>query len=179
MSKEVFDIVQSYNDDLQEAYENGELMDYINDHALDIEYRASSDLSYLGVEIAIALGGPSVYINTRDNRLEAYWGGDTAYSLLDSGVREELDINIMQALEREADFSGQSMSKQDYIKARLNTLADSVCPWTPKSEDSSDFNLWGISSDCRTATESPDEKSSLEKLIDLFIFHLIKTFPVD
>ena len=86
--------------------------------------------------------------------------------LANSTVREELDINIMQALEREADFSGQSMSKQDYIKARLNTLADSVCPWTPKSEDSSDFNLWGISSDCRTATESPDEKSSLEKLID-------------
>lgn len=92
MSKEVFDIVQSYNDDLQEAYENGELMDYINDHALDIEYRVSSDLSYLGVEIAIALGGPTVYINTRDNRLEAYWGGDTAYSLLDSDVREELDM---------------------------------------------------------------------------------------
>ena len=86
--------------------------------------------------------------------------------LANSTVREELDINIMQVLEREADFSGQSMSKQDYIKARLNTLADSVCPWTPKSEDSSDFNLWGISSDCRTATESPDEKSSLEKLID-------------
>ena len=86
--------------------------------------------------------------------------------LANSTVREELDINIMQALEREADFSGQSMSKQDYIKSRLNTLADSVCPWTPKSEDSSDFNLWGISSDCRTATESPDEKSSLEKLID-------------
>ena len=86
--------------------------------------------------------------------------------LANSSVREELDINIMQALEREADFSGQSMSKQDYIKSRLNTLADSVCPWTPKSEDSSDFNLWGISSDCRTATESPDEKSSLEKLID-------------
>ena len=86
--------------------------------------------------------------------------------LANSSVREELDINIMQALEREADFSGRSMSKQDYIKERLNTLADSVCPWTPKSEDSSDFNLWGISSDCRTTTEAPDEKSTLEKLID-------------
>lgn len=86
--------------------------------------------------------------------------------LANSTVREELDINIMQALEREADFSGKSMSKQDYIKDRLNTLADSVSPWTPKSEGSSDFNLWGISSNCRTATESADEKSTLEKLID-------------
>ena len=80
-------------------------------------------------------------------------------------VREELDINIMQALEREADFSGKSMSKQDYIKERLNALADSVSPWTPKSDNSSDFNVWGISSDCRTATESSNEKSTLEKLI--------------
>ena len=86
--------------------------------------------------------------------------------LANSSVREELDINIMQALEREADFSGQSMSKQEYIKERLNVLADSVCPWTPKSEDSSDFNIWGISNDCRTATESLEDKSSLEKLID-------------
>ena len=67
-------------------------MDYIDNNALDIEYTISSNMDFLGAEIAIALGGPSVYINTRDNRLEAYWGGDTAYSLLDSGVREELDI---------------------------------------------------------------------------------------
>ena len=85
--------------------------------------------------------------------------------LANASVREELDINVMQALEREADFSGYSMSKQDYIKAKLDNLSASVCPWTPKSEDSSDFNLWGISSNCRTATESPDEKSTLEKLI--------------
>ena len=67
-------------------------MDYIDNNALDIEYTISSNMDFLGAEIAIALGGPSVYINTRDNRLEAYWGGDTAYSLLDSGVREERDI---------------------------------------------------------------------------------------
>lgn len=81
-------------------------------------------------------------------------------------VNEELNINVMEALEREADFNGQSSVKQDYIKGRLSELIDAVCPWTPKSEDSSDINLWGISSNCRTEIESIDEKSTLEKLID-------------
>ena len=86
--------------------------------------------------------------------------------LANNTVKETLHINIMQALEREADFNGQSMAKQAYIKDRLSYLADSVCPWTPKSEDSSDIDLWAISTNCRTATENVDEKSSLEKLID-------------
>ena len=85
--------------------------------------------------------------------------------LENSTVREELDINIMQALEREADFSGNSSNKQEYIKARLGQLVDAVCPWTPKSEESSDINIWGINDQCRTATESPDETSTLHKLI--------------
>ena len=86
--------------------------------------------------------------------------------LENSNVRENLNINVMQALEREADFNGQSMAKQTYIKERLGQLANSVSPWTPRSEDSSDIDLWGIGESCRTATESLDEKSTLEKLID-------------
>ena len=81
-------------------------------------------------------------------------------------VREELNINIIEALEKEAMYNGQSANRYDYIKGRLAELIDAVCPWTPKSEDSSDINLWGISSNCRTAIESGDDKSMLEKLIE-------------
>ena len=83
-----------------------------------------------------------------------------------TAVSEELNINIMQALEKEADFNGMSSNRHEYIKERLSDLIDSVCPWTPKSTDSSDINLWGISSNCRTVIESTEEKSNLEKLID-------------
>lgn len=86
--------------------------------------------------------------------------------LSNNTVKETLDINIMQALEKEADFNGRSMEKQVYIKERLSRLADSVCPWTPKSEDSSDIDIWAISTECRTATESTEEKSNLVKLIE-------------
>lgn len=86
--------------------------------------------------------------------------------LSNNNVREELNINVMEALEREAEFNGQSSSKQEYIKERLAELVDSVCPWAPKSENSSDVNLWGISTKCRTIIESSDGKSTLEKLIE-------------
>lgn len=81
-------------------------------------------------------------------------------------VREELNINIIEALEKEAMYNGESANRYDYIKGRLVELIDAVCPWTPKSDDSSDINLWGISSNCRTAIESGDDKSMLEKLIE-------------
>jgi len=86
--------------------------------------------------------------------------------LENNSVRETLDINIIEALECEAEFNSQSSSKQNYIKDRLCELIDSVSPWTPQSEDSSDINIWGISSNAKTQTESLKEKSSLEKLID-------------
>lgn len=87
--------------------------------------------------------------------------------LLDNNaVREKLNMNIIKALELEAEYHGQSTQKQAYIKQRLVELIDSISPWTPNSMDSSDINLWGISSNCRTALESLDEKSSLEKMIE-------------
>lgn len=91
MSKEIFETAKSYALDIEEAWQNGELMDYIDDNALDIEYTISSNMDFLGAEIAVALGGPSVYINTRDKRVEAYWGGEQGSYPLDSDLCYELD----------------------------------------------------------------------------------------
>jgi hypothetical protein len=91
MSKEIFEIAKSYALDIEEAWQNEELMDYIDEHALDIEYTISSNMDFIGAEIAVALGGPSVYINTRDKRVEAYWSGEQGYYPLDSDLCYELD----------------------------------------------------------------------------------------
>lgn len=99
MSKEVFEIAKSYALDIEEAWENEELMDYIDDHALDIEYTISSNMDFLGAEIAVALGGPSVYINTRNKRVEAYWGGEEGSYPLDSDVCDELYAMFEEAYE--------------------------------------------------------------------------------
>lgn len=91
MSKEIFETAKNYALEIEEAWQNGELIDYINDNALDIEYTISSNMDFLGADIAVALGGPSVYINTREKRVEAYWGGEEGYYLLDSDLCDELD----------------------------------------------------------------------------------------
>ena len=50
--------------------------DYLMD-ALDYTYTINSDKSYLGVKIAVSLGGPNIYINTVNKCVEGYWGDDS------------------------------------------------------------------------------------------------------
>ena len=45
--------------------------------ALDVEYTVSSNLEYRGAEIAVALGGPNLFVST-DGYVRGYWGGDRA-----------------------------------------------------------------------------------------------------
>lgn len=63
-------------DDLNVDGEPMSAMDYIFE-ALDIEYQISSDRQYLGANICVAFGGPSIYIDTRKCCVEGYWWGDT------------------------------------------------------------------------------------------------------
>lgn len=62
--------------DLKDSYNNGEMIEYINDHALDLEYILNSNRQLIGVKIYITLGGPSVWIDTRNNTLNIAWATD-------------------------------------------------------------------------------------------------------
>jgi hypothetical protein len=48
---------------------------YLSD-ALDIEYTVSSSGDYLGSQVCVTLGGPNIYIDTRNQKVQGYWGGD-------------------------------------------------------------------------------------------------------
>lgn len=48
---------------------------YLND-ALDIEYTIDANFEYVGARIAVALGGPNIYIDTRREIVQGYWGED-------------------------------------------------------------------------------------------------------
>lgn len=65
---------KEYNDDDSETPHG---YAYIHD-ALDFEHTIASTGEHLGSMIAVTLGGPNIYINTRYNRVEGYWGGDKA-----------------------------------------------------------------------------------------------------
>ena len=42
----------------------------------DIRYYVDSSKRYLGAEIMVAGGGPSIWVNTYTKEVEGYWGGD-------------------------------------------------------------------------------------------------------
>lgn len=64
--------------------------DYLSD-ALDIEYTVSSRLDYVAARIYVTLGGPTVWIDTRDNAVHLSWGTDTAWYPLDSDTAADVD----------------------------------------------------------------------------------------
>lgn len=49
---------------------------WLNAQALDIEYVYGSDGELLGSNIAVTLGGPNIWVDTRFNIVTGYWGGE-------------------------------------------------------------------------------------------------------
>lgn len=80
-----------YVEELENAYNNGELYEYISDSALDVEYTIGSNGNYLGTTFALGLDGSNVYYDTRNSRVEVYWGGEEASVMVDRDVSYELD----------------------------------------------------------------------------------------
>ena len=85
------------DEEREAAEENGDACDlysYFTD-ALDIEYTISSRGDYLGARIAVALGGPNIYIDTREGYVKGYWGTDRKEAWIPSEICEEID-SIME-----------------------------------------------------------------------------------
>ena len=61
--------------------------DYLGD-VLEIEYTFNSERKFLGAIIAITLGGPSAYIDTRRGILDVHWDGHVSRGLPDAFVDE-------------------------------------------------------------------------------------------
>lgn len=51
--------------------------DYLRD-ALDIEYIIGSDGGYRGARVLVTFGGPNIWIDTQNNRVEGHWWSDSA-----------------------------------------------------------------------------------------------------
>ena len=85
------------DEEREAAEENGDACDlysYFSD-VLDIEYTISSRGDYLGARIAVAFGGPNIYIDTREGYVKGYWGTDRAERWIPSEICEEID-SIME-----------------------------------------------------------------------------------
>lgn len=64
--------------------------DYFND-VLDIDYIVGSDRETLrGVRLMVTCGGPNVYVNTFNNKIELYWWSEYAEAWLPSEVADAI-----------------------------------------------------------------------------------------
>ena len=84
------DYTDEERDEMEENGEAYNLYSYFDD-ALDIEYTISGNMDLLGARIAVTLGGPNIYINTRTGYVEGYWGTDKAEAWIPSEVCDEIN----------------------------------------------------------------------------------------
>lgn len=68
-------LINQCNRICEEIEAGGEVIEYLND-ILDYEFIVCSKKEYLGSRILVSFGGPNIWINTRSNIVEGYWGGD-------------------------------------------------------------------------------------------------------
>lgn len=88
--------------DCAEEWQKADWLDAVE--IFDIEYRITGDLQYSSVELMIAGGGPSIYIDTQSHSVELYWAGERAsypisYELSDAidemfGLRYESKLSL-------------------------------------------------------------------------------------
>ena len=87
--------IEDYNDlceQLRELESIGasNLYEYFED-CLDIEYTVDSRGDYLGVCVWIAVGGPGIWVDTRDRAVKLAWGSDRAEAYITSDVVDAID----------------------------------------------------------------------------------------
>ena len=56
--------------------DEGTLASRFMDHVYDIRYIVDREKRYLGAELMVAGGGPTVWVNLYTKYVEGYWGGD-------------------------------------------------------------------------------------------------------
>ena len=61
------------------------VFDYLVE-SLDIEYVVGKDGEYRGARVLVALGGPTIWINTKTNQVEGAWWQDSAYATFDDAI---------------------------------------------------------------------------------------------
>lgn len=80
-------------EEIQKKLDNGEpfnLNEYFYD-CLDIEYRIDSSGDYRSVAITVTTGGPHIEVDTGDNNVKLWWGGNQAQWGITSKAADIID----------------------------------------------------------------------------------------
>lgn len=83
-------IVTDLDEDVPEDWEPRGMWDYF-DETYNTRYVVDDDLDYVGVRVMVACGGPNVWVDTYNQTVDLYWGGDHVSCDLWSSTTDEID----------------------------------------------------------------------------------------
>lgn len=91
VSNDDFDVsdAESHDDNWESDFDGG-FSRYFED-ALDIEYRIDAQLHYRAAFITVALGGPSIYVDTFEGVVKGLWWGDKAEASIWRETANQID----------------------------------------------------------------------------------------
>ena len=78
------------DESIPEDYDQASMWDYFND-VYDIEYRLNAEREFKSVALMVACGGPNIWVDTGNCKVELFWWGDYAYWPISNDVADEID----------------------------------------------------------------------------------------
>lgn len=90
--------VSAINSELEEAYENDELLNWL-ENQLAIDYLVSDQLEYKGAVLTVTIGGPTIEVDTFNNSIKAHYGEAEVSGYMSFEVCDELNETLKQLYE--------------------------------------------------------------------------------
>lgn len=93
-NERVLSIANDIND-IAESGDNEAMAEYLDD-VFDIEYRINYEKCFRSVCVAVAIGGPNIYIDTDDSYVKLYWGATRMKAPIMYKASEMIDDYYME-----------------------------------------------------------------------------------
>jgi hypothetical protein len=77
--EELEHMCSKYARDIENLKGDGDIEEFFNNDVLETRYVVDGYKNYIGAELCVAYGGPTVWINTIDQQIKGYWGYTTVY----------------------------------------------------------------------------------------------------
>lgn len=84
------ELIERAEDDFVTVNEDG-YEEYYLDDTLTTDYIWRMGLGLVGVRLMVAFGGPNIWIDTFDEEVQGFWGGDVVKVPIPRGVCDKID----------------------------------------------------------------------------------------
>lgn len=85
-------------EELENAYDSGDMTDWLCENELDEDLTISRDGSILSTSIYVTLGGPTIWVDTGSATVDGTWGTDRASVCASRSACLELERTIAECM---------------------------------------------------------------------------------